>query len=174
MPCKTKSCQSSTGKLRMLRALTPDTPRSPQFQPELPKNQFLLKTRFSRFTNRSLDQCFTKSSRAAALGWRLHGATAGGRVREHRASLWLMPLDGQILNPQRSGLQQYKQNATTPMLLLVNLENQVFHKNCFVHDSYWNWGGLWTFLSDVGRVWSYMASESLLFDIWRWIGISMH
>ena len=35
MPCKTKSCQSSTECLRMLRALLPDTPRPPQFQPEL-------------------------------------------------------------------------------------------------------------------------------------------
>ena len=33
MPCKTKSCQSSTECLRMLRALPPDTPRPPQFQP---------------------------------------------------------------------------------------------------------------------------------------------
>ena len=54
MPCKTKSCQSSREKLRMLRVLPPDTPRPPQFQPELWKNQFLWKTRFSRFTNRSL------------------------------------------------------------------------------------------------------------------------
>ena len=54
MPCKTKSCQSSTEFLRMLRALPPDTPRPPQFQPELWKNQFLWKTRFSRFTNKSL------------------------------------------------------------------------------------------------------------------------
>ena len=46
MPCKTKSCQSSREKLSMLRALPPDTPRPPQFQPELPKKQFLWKTRF--------------------------------------------------------------------------------------------------------------------------------
>ena len=30
----------------MLRALPPDTPRPPQFQPELPTNHFLWKTRF--------------------------------------------------------------------------------------------------------------------------------
>ena len=35
MPCKTKSCQSSTERLRMVRALPLDTPRPPQFQPEL-------------------------------------------------------------------------------------------------------------------------------------------
>ena len=45
-PCKTKSCQSSTEYLRMVRALPPDTPRPPQFQTELWKNQFLWKTRF--------------------------------------------------------------------------------------------------------------------------------
>ena len=39
MPCKTKSCQSSTEYLRMLRALPPDTPRPPQFQPEFPKTR---------------------------------------------------------------------------------------------------------------------------------------
>ena len=38
----------------MIRALLPDTPRPPQFQPELPKNRFLCKLYFSRFTNRSL------------------------------------------------------------------------------------------------------------------------
>ena len=37
MPCKTKSYQSAREKFRMLRALLPDTPRPPQFQPELPK-----------------------------------------------------------------------------------------------------------------------------------------
>ena len=46
MSSKTKSCQSSRQKLRMVRALHPDTPRPPQFQPELPKNKFLWKTRF--------------------------------------------------------------------------------------------------------------------------------
>ena len=54
MPCKTKSCHSSREKLRMLRALLPDTPRPPQFQPELQKNSFCVKLDFSRFTNRSL------------------------------------------------------------------------------------------------------------------------
>ena len=49
MSSKTKSCQSSTECLRMLRALPRDTPRPPQFQPELPKKQFLWKTRFSQF-----------------------------------------------------------------------------------------------------------------------------
>jgi len=49
VPCKTKSCQSSTEYLRMVRAVTLDTPRPPQFQPELLKNQFLWKTRFSLF-----------------------------------------------------------------------------------------------------------------------------
>ena len=43
MSSKTNSCQSSREKLRML----PDTPRPPQFQLELPKKQFLWKTRFS-------------------------------------------------------------------------------------------------------------------------------
>ena len=51
---KTKSCQSSTEYLRMVRALPPDTPRPPQFQPELWKNSFCEKLDFSRFTNRSL------------------------------------------------------------------------------------------------------------------------
>ena len=46
MPCKTRSCQSSREKFRMLRALLPDTPRPPQFQPELPKSHFLCKTLF--------------------------------------------------------------------------------------------------------------------------------
>ena len=41
VPCKTKSCQSSTECLRMLRALPPDTPRPPQFQLELWQNSFL-------------------------------------------------------------------------------------------------------------------------------------
>ena len=47
--CKTKSCQSSTECLRMVRALLPDTPRPPQFQPELWKKQLLWKTWFFSF-----------------------------------------------------------------------------------------------------------------------------
>ncbi len=43
MPCKTKSCQSSTECLRMVRALPPDTPRPPQFQPELWKIYIFVK-----------------------------------------------------------------------------------------------------------------------------------
>ena len=43
---KTRSCQSSREKLRMVRALLLDTPRPPQFQPELPKRKCLWKTRF--------------------------------------------------------------------------------------------------------------------------------
>ena len=55
MPCTTRSCQSSRTKLRMLRAFLPDTPRPPQFQPELPKNIFCVKLDFSRFTNKCLE-----------------------------------------------------------------------------------------------------------------------
>ena len=48
MPChvESRSCQSSTECLRMVCALPPDTPRPPQFQPELWKNKFVWKTRF--------------------------------------------------------------------------------------------------------------------------------
>ena len=49
MPCKTKSCQSSREYLRMLRALLPDTPKPPQFQPELPNKQFFQVFRFFQF-----------------------------------------------------------------------------------------------------------------------------
>ena len=41
MPCKNKSCQTSREKLCMVRVLLPDTPRPPQFQPELPFFYFL-------------------------------------------------------------------------------------------------------------------------------------
>ena len=47
--CKTKSCQSSTECLRMVRALPPDTPRPPQFQPELQFFHFLQYFRFFQF-----------------------------------------------------------------------------------------------------------------------------
>ena len=46
MPCKTKSREKLLRCLRMVRALPLDTPRPPQFQPELPKKQFLWKTLF--------------------------------------------------------------------------------------------------------------------------------
>ena len=54
MPCKTKSCQSSTECLRMLRALPPDTLDLTNFNLNYQKNSFCEKLYFSRFTNRSL------------------------------------------------------------------------------------------------------------------------
>ena len=46
MPCKTKSRENLCLRLRMVRAVTLDTPRPLQFQPELPKNHFLCNTLF--------------------------------------------------------------------------------------------------------------------------------
>ena len=43
---KTRSCESSREKFCMVRALLPDTPRPPQFQPEVPKNSITPRTRF--------------------------------------------------------------------------------------------------------------------------------
>jgi hypothetical protein len=40
---KTRSCQSSRERLRMLRALLPETPRPPQVQPELQKKTVFVK-----------------------------------------------------------------------------------------------------------------------------------
>jgi len=57
MPCKTRSCQSSREKFRMVRALPPDTPRPPQFQLELPKKCFCEKIDFHFFPNSLLGSC---------------------------------------------------------------------------------------------------------------------
>jgi len=54
MSNKTRSCQSSREKLRMVRALLPDTPRPHQFQHELQFFTFFAKLDFSRFTNKCL------------------------------------------------------------------------------------------------------------------------
>ena len=63
MSSKTRSCESSREKFRMVRALLPDTPRPPQFQPEL---QFFSTCYrifgfpvFPRFTNKCLDKTTT-------------------------------------------------------------------------------------------------------------------
>jgi hypothetical protein len=58
MSSKTRSCESSREKFRMVRALLPDTPKPPQFQPELPFFSFLQYFQFfpclPRFTNKCL------------------------------------------------------------------------------------------------------------------------
>ena len=51
---KTRSCESSREKFRMVRALLPDTPRPPQFQPELQFSHFLPYFRFFQFFPGSL------------------------------------------------------------------------------------------------------------------------
>ena len=53
MSSKTKSDATSRERFRMVRAVLPDTPRPPQFQPELWKKQFCShQNDFSRFTNK--------------------------------------------------------------------------------------------------------------------------
>ena len=54
MSSKTKSCQSSREKLRMVRALPPDAPDLTNFNLNYQKTRFCEKLDFSRFTNRSL------------------------------------------------------------------------------------------------------------------------
>ena len=49
MPCKTKSRENLCLRLRMVRAVTLDTPRPPKYQPEFWKNKFLWKSRFFSF-----------------------------------------------------------------------------------------------------------------------------
>ena len=67
MPGKTKSWQSAREKLRMLRALPPDTPRPAQFQPELWKKQFLWTTPFSVFSRFVFCQCRDSTQSFAVL-----------------------------------------------------------------------------------------------------------
>ena len=59
VPCKTKSRENVLHCLRTVRAVTLDTSRPPQCQPELRKNSCLWKTRFSNLSNSFFCQRWT-------------------------------------------------------------------------------------------------------------------
>ena len=133
MPCKTKSCQSSTECLRMVRALTLDTPRPHQFHLKQWKNMLLWTTRFFSFL---LVFCPYVAGVLVEKNncWSAKWLRSNNGIIKY---LWLsMDIHGYTwisMGPMGAKKQQKAAEKH---------KNLVFHKQTCFHNSGWNWGGL--------------------------------